>query len=306
MIDPANRIGHAGPVTEGSPSRLGGHWQRDWQLISCTLAILLLVLAVEETWDEAWSDDGFYTLGEPFFQFLHIYITGLSLALAFTFWKQDQAIWLVTAALIAILFNPVIPIGFVSWTAYYVLAAGGFAYVALRRPSVVALMSKRTELFSGSISSTALRPEPSRTVAAQSQEVDVRAFRSTDLKTTDLVGSDVRGTEEKIKREPFEGWPQWLRWALFVTVWIAGALLLKPVGELGGAIAGAIGAGGMVFLIGWPLFKLGTLLVPRKKRSLQGDELIRRLEEIAGNSKVSEAHRDEARRRLAEIRTSDR
>lgn len=89
-------------------------------------------------------------------------------------------------------------------------------------------------------------------------------------------------------------------------VWqLASCGLLKPVGEIEGAIAGAVGAGGLVLLIGWPLFKLATLFVPRVKRLLDGDSLYRRLEEIADNTKVSEAHRQEARRRLDELQTSD-
>lgn len=65
------------------------------------------------------------------------------------------------------------------------------------------------------------------------------------------------------QHDHFAGWPRWLRWALFIAVWTVGAFLLKPVGEVGGSIGGAFGAGGLVFLVGLPLLVLGKALSRR-------------------------------------------
>lgn len=305
MIDPSSRQGQIGHQRDEHSRKID--WRRDWQLAGCGLAIVLLLLAVEETWDEGFGyRDGIYTLDEPFFKFLHIYITALAIGLAYRFWKQERAIWLIAAASLAILFNPVVPIEIETWAIYYFIAAAGFAYLARLSPSVKAIKYRRNVSLSGSTASSAPQPEASSTVATQPREVDVRHARGSKLKDARAVGSDGLGLEDQLKPDPFAGWPRWLRWALFTTVCIAGALLLKPVGEVGGSIAGAVGAGGLVLLIGWPLYKLGTLLAPRETGPLVGGDLMRRLEQIAGDTRVSEARRDEARRRLAEMRTADR
>ena len=155
---------------------------------------MLLVLAVEETWqDDVYSfGDGLYTLEEPFFNFLHIYITGLALVLAVTFWKQGRAIWLVAAMLLAILFNPIIPIEVESWGAYYFIAAGGFAFVAMSSPSVKMAKDKRTEALleptSGSIADSQLtRPlasRPQSLTETDSNPGDFGAFDGKRLRTT--------------------------------------------------------------------------------------------------------------------------
>jgi len=114
------------------------HWSRDWQCISCSVAVALLLLAVKDTSD-VWNTlfgDASYTLDEPFFQFLKIYVTGLALFVAFTFGKLGQALVAVPATLLVILFNPVIPIEIEDWTLPYAIAAGGFGFLAAVSPSV--------------------------------------------------------------------------------------------------------------------------------------------------------------------------
>jgi hypothetical protein len=100
-------------------------WQNDWRLISCTVAVVALVLAVVRQ-----NGDGFYT-------FLRIYVFGLALLLAVVFARQRYAIWAVAAVLTAILFNPIIPIEMYreDWMPYDLVAAAGFSWVGMIGPA---------------------------------------------------------------------------------------------------------------------------------------------------------------------------
>jgi hypothetical protein len=216
MINPCNRSEQSGSETdESSPSTRADHWQKDWQLISCALAVVLLVLAVEETWqDDGYSlGDGLYTLEEPFFKFLHIYITSLALVLAFTFWKQSRAIWLVAAILLAILFNPIMPIEIESWVGYYFIACGWFAFLAISSPSVKMAKDKRREVLLEQTSGNTTDSQLASSMAARPQSltetdtntVDFGAFDGKRLRTTLYWGVTLATLAEFFLRSVLSG-----------------------------------------------------------------------------------------------------
>jgi hypothetical protein len=106
-------------------SSQGYRWQNDWRLVSCAVAVVILVLAVVRE-----NGEGFYT-------FLRIYVFGLALVLALPFARQRHAIWLLAAIVTAILFNPIIPIEMYreDWVPYDLAAAAGFSWIAMIGPA---------------------------------------------------------------------------------------------------------------------------------------------------------------------------
>lgn len=108
-------------LNAGQQGEIAHGWQQDWQLLSCAIAAVLLVIAVAQE-----NGDGFYT-------FLRIYVAGLSLVLALSFSRQRRLIWLLASLMTAILFNPIIPIEMEreEWAIYDLGAAAGFAWIGL-------------------------------------------------------------------------------------------------------------------------------------------------------------------------------
>lgn len=100
-------------------------WRRDFQLIGCFTAAALLVWAAAVD-----HEAGFFT-------FLRIYVTMTAAALAWHSWKEKRPIPLVAAAILAILFNPLLPIELEreDWIPIDALVAVGLAWVALEGPS---------------------------------------------------------------------------------------------------------------------------------------------------------------------------
>jgi hypothetical protein len=97
-------------------------WKADRRLASCAVAaVLLAISAINSN-----LPDGFYT-------FLRIYVSGVAAVLAIYEWRLGR-VWLpLSAALIAILFNPIRPIEMndaTSWQPYDWGAAAWFVVVA--------------------------------------------------------------------------------------------------------------------------------------------------------------------------------
>jgi hypothetical protein len=115
-ITAARRVAMSGAEIEESKYK----WHRDRRLAACLVAIALLLIAASQK-----NGDAYYT-------FLRIYVSGAAAILALNGWRQGQVWWPLSAAVIAILFNPIKPIEMYrdDWFAYDIGAAAWFGAFA--------------------------------------------------------------------------------------------------------------------------------------------------------------------------------